>query len=127
MNALNRRQRTRLLLLAAGAVLLAVTLAGMLCREWAMETDFSFTPVVSLLVLGVFQVGFAFIFLTEGLKTTPSVMASLVSGIEPVLNPILVAVFYHETMGPLALAGAAIVIVGVVGYNVLLARQRVAA
>ncbi len=41
MNALNRRQRTRLLLLAAGAVLLAVTLAGMLCRERAMETDFS--------------------------------------------------------------------------------------
>ena len=92
----------------------------------AMETDFSLTPVVSLLVLGVFQVGLAFIFLTEGLKTTPSVMASLVSGIEPVLNPILVAVFYHETMGPLALAGAAVVIVGVVGYNVLLARQRVA-
>ena len=49
--------------------------------------------------------------------------ASLVSGIEPVLNPILVAVFYHETMGRFALAGAAIVVLGVVGYNVIQARQ----
>ena len=61
--------------------------------------------------------------LAIGLKTTPPVMASLVSGIEPVLNPILVAVFYQEYMGPFALVGAAVVIVGVVGYNVIQARQ----
>ena len=59
----------------------------------AMETDFSATAVVSVLILGVFQVALAYILLTIGLKTTPPVTASLVSGIEPVLNPILVAVF----------------------------------
>ena len=85
----------------------------------ALETDFSLVPMVSLLVLGVFQVAVAYILLTVGLKTTPAVTASLVSGIEPVLNPILVAVFYREHMGALSLAGAAIVILGVVGYNVL--------
>jgi len=87
------------------------------------ETDFSLTPMVSLIVLGVFQVALAYIFLTEGLKTTPPVTASLVSGIEPVLNPILVAVFYHEKMGRFALVGAMIVVGGVVLYNVILARQ----
>ena len=71
----------------------------------------------------MFQVALAYILLAIGLKTTPPVMASLVSGIEPVLNPILVAVFYHETMGPFALIGAAVVVVGVVGYNVIQARQ----
>ena len=35
---------------------------------------------------------------------------------------LLVAAFYGETAGPLALAGAAVVITGVVGYNVLRAR-----
>ena len=70
-------------------------------------------------MLGVFQVGVAYILLTIGLKTTPAVTASLVSGIEPVLNPILVAVFYGETIGVFAFVGAAIVICGVVGYNVL--------
>ena len=89
----------------------------------ARETEFPPSALVSLLVLGVFQVAMAYILLTIGLKTTPPVTASLVSGIEPVLNPILVAVFYHETMGRFALAGAAVVIVGVVGYNVIRARQ----
>lgn len=83
------------------------------------ERDFSIVPMVSLLILGVFQVAVAYILLTIGLKTTPAVTASLVSGIEPVLNPVLVAVFYGESMGPMALIGAAIVIGGVVGYNVL--------
>lgn len=78
--------------------------------------------VIALLVLGVFQVGTAYILLTEGLKTTPAVTASLVSGIEPVLNPILVAVFYHETIGPLALIGAVVVVGSIVLYNILLSK-----
>ena len=87
------------------------------------ETEFPTTALVSVVVLGVFQVAFAYILLTIGLKTTPPVTASLVSGIEPVLNPILVALFYGETMGRFALIGAAIVVFGVVGYNVLLAKK----
>lgn len=98
-----------------GDVLSAVTGLPFLLQE----TEFTSTAILSLVVLGVFQVAVAFILLTVGLKTTPPVTASLVSGIEPVLNPILVAVFYKETMGFFALVGAAIVIVGVVGYNVL--------
>ena len=89
------------------------------------ETEFGTTCMISLLVLGVFQVGFAFILLGEGLKTTPAVTASLVSGLEPVLNPILVALFYPgvDKIGVVSLIGAVIVIGGVVGYNVLLAKQ----
>ena len=83
------------------------------------ETQFPPSAIVSLVILGVFQVGVAYVCLCIGLKTTPPVTASLVSGIEPVLNPILVAVFYGEKMGKFALVGAAIVIGGVVGYNVL--------
>lgn len=102
-----------------GDVLSAVVGLPFLVRE----TDFSLVPVVSLLVLGVFQVAVAYIFLSIGLKTTPAVTASLVSGIEPILNPILVAVFYGEEVGALALIGAAIVIIGVVGYNVIKTRM----
>ena len=87
------------------------------------ETQFTRTALVSLVVLGVFQVGVAYVCLCIGLKTTPPVTASLVSGIEPVLNPILVALFYGEQIGGFAMVGAAVVIVGVVGYNVLKGRQ----
>lgn len=102
-----------------GDVLSAVTGLPFLFQE----TDFSAPALTSLVVLGVFQVAVAYILLTIGLKTTPPVTASLVSGIEPVLNPILVAVFYRETMGPMAIVGAAIVIGGVVIYNVCRAKQ----
>ena len=102
-----------------GDVISAVTGLPFLFRE----SDFSVVPMVSLVILGVFQVAVAYILLTIGLKTTPSVTASLVSGIEPVLNPILVAVFYGEKMGTLALVGAAVVIGSVVGYNILRQRQ----
>ncbi len=88
-----------------------------------MEQRLPLESAASLVVLGVFQVGVAYILLSEGLKTTPPVTASLVSGIEPVLNPILVAVFYHEYIGPFALAGAVIVITSVVVYNVVQSRS----
>ena len=87
------------------------------------EAEFTPNVLAPLLVLGIFQVGAAYILLTEGLKTTPPVTASLVSGIEPVLNPILVAVFYHEMIGPVALVGAMVVVGSVVLYNVMLARH----
>ena len=87
------------------------------------EHEFTTIALVSLIILGAFQVGLAYVLLCIGLKTTPPVTASLVSGIEPILNPILVAVFYGETVGQLALVGAVIVVVGVVGYNVLQVRQ----
>lgn len=79
--------------------------------------------LTALVILGVFQVALAYILLAEGLKTTPPVTASLVSGVEPVLNPILVAVFYHETIGPLSLMGAVIVVGGVIVYNILLLKH----
>ncbi|NCE64281.1 EamA family transporter [Pseudoflavonifractor sp. 524-17] len=101
-----------------GDVISAVTGAPFLL----FETEFTPTALTSLVVLGAFQVGLAYVLLTIGLKTTPPVTASLVSGIEPVLNPILVAVFYHEAVDPLAMVGAVIVIGGVVGYNVIRAR-----
>ncbi len=87
------------------------------------ETDFSPISMTSLIILGAFQVGVAYILMCEGLKTTPAVTASLISGIEPVLNPLLVAVFYHETIGPLSLVGAVIVVLSIIIYNI--AKERI--
>lgn len=87
------------------------------------ETDFGVMPMTSLIILGAFQVGLAYILMCEGLKTTPAVTASLISGIEPVLNPTLVAVFYHETIGPISLVGAIIVVVSIIIYNVIKERM----
>ena len=87
------------------------------------ETEFTAIAVGSVIILGAFQVGLAYILVCIGLRTTPAVTASLISGIEPILNPILVAVFYGEPVGPMALVGAVIVIGSVIIYNVLKAKN----
>ena len=102
-----------------GDVLSALTGLPFLFRE----TEFTATALVSLVILGAFQVGVAYVLLCIGLKTTPPVTASLISGIEPVLNPVLVAVFYKESVGRFALVGAGIVIASVLVYNVLKSRK----
>ena len=83
------------------------------------ETAFTGTAITSVLILGAFNVAIAHILIYIGMRTTPAVTASLISGIEPILNPVLVAVYYGEAVGSMAFVGGAIVIVGVVGYNVL--------
>jgi len=88
------------------------------------ETDFSGGVIGTVVIMGVFQMALAYICLTEGLKTTPPVTASLVSGIEPVLNPILVAIFYHEYISFTAIIGSIIVIGSVLIYNVLCSKPK---
>ena len=88
-----------------------------------METDFSAGTLTNVLILGIFQMGLGYIFLTIGLKTTAPVTAVLVSGIEPILNPLLVACFYQEAMGKFSLVGSIIVIGSIVTYNIILSRE----
>ena len=61
----------------------------------------------------------AYIFMSKGLEQVSAITASLTTAIEPILNPILVAVFWGEMISPLSLVGAAIVVVGVIGYNII--------
>ncbi len=95
---------------------------------FVFQQDFSATTTsawIAFACLGLFQVGFGYVFLNIGLKTTPATMASLVCGLEPVLNPVLVAIVYHEMLTPLAFIGAAIVFFTIIIYNVLKAKVRV--
>ena len=88
----------------------------------AFETDFSLPTVLAVLALGIIQVGGAYILFSEGIRHTPAVSASLIAGLEPILNPTWVALFYGETVSTLALIGAAIVIVAILGYNIRMSR-----
>ena len=104
-----------------GMVLNVLTGLPFLIREQPFSAGMDVWGPV--LILGIFQLGLAYVFLTEGLVITPPVTASLISGIEPVLNPLLVAVFYGEMLTPLSLVGAAIVFLSVIGYNLLRLKQ----
>lgn len=90
-------------------------------RVWLTGTG-TLEPGISMwccmVLLGVFQYGFSYIFLSKGLDRVSPVTASLTSTIEPILNPLLVAAFYGETVGVPALIGAVLVVGSATFYNV---------
>ena len=88
------------------------------------ETDFSLPVMTAVLALGLVQVGGAYILFSVGIRNTPPVTASLITGLEPILNPLLVAAFYGEKITPLSVIGGVIVVLSILVYNVLLARRQ---
>ncbi len=87
------------------------------------ETNQSMNIWVWVILLGIVQFGLSYIFLSKGLDHVSPVTASLTSTIEPVLNPILVAIFFGETIGTLSIIGAILVIGASTLYNLRQARS----
>lgn len=86
------------------------------------ETAFSPVIVGGALVFG-FNLGVGYVLMAMGLRYIKPVQANLISAVEPVLNPVWVALFYGEKMTGLAIVGFAIVIASVVGFNVINAKK----
>lgn len=87
------------------------------------ETVFTPVPLIAVLCLGLFQVGLAYIFFNLGTKYTTPVTASIIAGIEPILNSVLVMIFWKEMLKPLALAGAVIVVAAILIYNIIASKK----
>lgn len=75
--------------------------------------------ILWVLILGVFQYGLGNILFGKGIQKIDRVEASLLLTIEPIFNPIPVAILCGERMGPLALTGSAVVIGFVTLYSLL--------
>ena len=101
--------------LAAGLILTPLCLG---------ETDFSLPTMAAIIALGVIQVGGAYILFSIGIRHTPPVTASLITGMEPIMNPLLVAAFYGEKVSPLSVIGSVIVVCSILAYNLWYARQK---
>lgn len=93
---------------------------------YVKETEFSMEIWFFMVLLGVIQFGVSYIFLSKGLDKVSPVAASLTSTIEPILNPLLVAVFCGETVGRTAFLGALLVVGGATVYNLRQAAKKAA-
>ncbi len=80
--------------------------------------------IIWVLILGVFQYGTANILFSKGIKLVDKVEGSLILTIEPIFNPIPVAIICGEKMGVRAVIGSAVVIVFVALYSVISARNK---
>lgn len=82
------------------------------------ETEFSFLSILCVVLLGVLEEGMGYVCLSLGIRDTPPVAASLISGAEPVLTPVWVALFYpEEKISPMAFVGIVIVLGAIITYN----------
>ena len=77
--------------------------------------------------MGACQLGLSWICFSRGIKTTPSLQASFITMIEPVLNPLLALLILGEAMGTLSVIGSVLVVVTIVVHNVLTAKKEQAA
>ena len=93
--------------------LIAFLITATLGFPFVLKETWTVTNWLILAFLGVFQIGLAFIFFTQGIKHIPALEANLIGTLEPVLNPIWVFLFYGESMGAFALIGGLVVLGGV--------------
>lgn len=83
----------------------------------------SATGTLGIVLLGVFQIGIPSILYGWGIAGVTAVSAALITMVEPVMNPVWVALFLGEFPRPSAIAGGAIILFFVTLRTVLKARK----
>ena len=76
-------------------------------------TPISAPAVLSILVLGVFQLGISYILYVKATASCPPLACCLLGAVEPLLNPVWVFLFDGERPGFFALIGCVVVVVSV--------------
>lgn len=79
--------------------------------------------LVSVAVLGIFQVGLAAVLFAHAMKHISAVTANLVAVIEPVFNPLWVFLVLGEVPGARSIAGGAVIIAAVTAASAINARR----
>ena len=73
-------------------------------------TEIAAIEIVYVIILGVFQLGIPYVLYGVASRDCPPLACSLIGMMEPLLNPVWVAIFIGEVPGPFALVGAVIII-----------------
>lgn len=101
------------------SIVLSFAISAVACIPFYLaESSYSAENCILIILLGVLQMGVPFVLLGKGLNHVSPVTASLISTIEPILNPVLVALFYGEVLGPLSIIGGIIVVSSSTIYNI---------
>jgi DME family drug/metabolite transporter len=113
---------------ARGAALTAVVAGNAFACLGALPVAWPLPPApapewATLIYLGVFQIGLAYIFLTNAVRQLPALEVSLLLLIEPVLNPVWTWLIRGEDPGRWTIAGGAVIVAATAVKTVLDARR----
>jgi drug/metabolite transporter (DMT)-like permease len=79
--------------------------------------------MVSLVLLGVFQLGLSYVLYSRAIKQVPALDAILIPVIEPVLNPLWVFLAMGERPGVWAIAGGLVILLSITIFSIMEARE----
>ncbi len=102
----------------AGAIVLGNFAVALVCLPLALPLV-RITPGqgAALLYLGIFQIGFAYLIFTAGIRYISATAAMIISMLEAVFNPVWVFLGVGERPSPSALAGAAVILGVIFWYS----------
>ncbi|MCR5138527.1 MAG: DMT family transporter [Oscillospiraceae bacterium] len=84
----------------------------------------STVTVLSILALGIFQLGISYVLYVRASENCPALACSLLGAVEPLLNPIWVMLFDGEKPGIFALLGGVVVITAVTAWCIWDGKQK---
>lgn len=87
------------------------------------SANFTFTNIVGILLLGVFQLGIAYILYATAVKHLTALEVILIMFLEPILNPIWVMLIHGERPTKFSLIGGSIIIVTVAIRSILVSKN----
>ncbi len=87
------------------------------------DLDISLHDLVICMMLGSFQLGLGFLFLTLGTRFIPAAEVALFSMSESILNPLWVWIGVNEVPSNYTLAGSAVVLISVITYSLIAIRN----
>ncbi|MEA4938215.1 MAG: EamA family transporter [Christensenella sp.] len=90
----------------------------------ATRPAFTLQAVGGILILGIFQIGIAYVLYSIAIRSAPLLTCSLLAVLEPLLNPVWVFLFAGENPGIWSLVGGVIVVVVITLWYVYDARQK---
>ena len=79
--------------------------------------------ILYVVILGVFQLGIPYVLYAIASRDCPPLACSLIGMLEPLLNPVWVAIFVHEMPGTFAFIGGAVIIATVGWWCVVSGRK----
>lgn len=102
-----------------GSVLLGNILAFFISIPFWEGSTLTFPNVAAIGVLGIFQLGLAYVLYSYAIRHVKALEATLITTIEPILNPVWVFLILGEVPGKFALIGGLVVIGAITARYVL--------
>ncbi|HCN04646.1 MAG TPA: EamA family transporter [Bacteroidetes bacterium] len=98
------------------SILLGNTITALICLPWMLDVTFTFDVTWRLIALGSLQLGVSYILYARAISSVTALEAVLLTTLEPLLNPLWVAVLFGELPSSTSVIGG-LLVVGAVIYR----------